>query len=145
MEKMWNQNLILAKYHYSVCERLFENFKDYETKRFLSATIKEASISLMHFINSLLIYHKSKDKINLRKRPLDNFKKIANRYYSQGLIDSLIILIRVEKDQKASPIEILRGNKILYLIGGEYKTLTYGRLKELLGSLNKVIKTFPKD
>ena len=145
MEKMWNQNLILAKYHHSVCERLFENFKNYETKRFLSATIKEASISLMHLINSLLIYHKSKEKINLRKKPLENFKKIANKYYPQRLIDNLMILIKVEKDQKGSPIEILQGDKILYLIGGEYKTLTYERLKELLDSLNKVIKTFPKD
>ena len=144
MEKMWNQNLMLAKYHYSVCERLFENFKNYETKRFLSATIKEAAISLMHFMNSVIIYHQGKEKINLKKNPVELFKKIGEEYYSEGIIKNLMILMRINKDQRDSPIEILRGDKILYLIGGEYRTLTYDRLSELLGSLEDAIKQFPR-
>ena len=142
---MWNQNLMLAKYHYSVCERLFENFKNYETKRFLSATIKEATISLMHLMNSVIIYHQGKEKINLKKNPVELFKKIGMEYYPTKLIENLIVLLRINKDQKDSPIEILRGDKILYLIEGEYRTLTYDRLNNLLSSLNEAIKQFPKN
>lgn len=145
METHWNQNLMLAKYHFSVCERLFENFKNYETKRFLSATIKEATISLMHLINSILIYHRKQEKINLRKNPLELFKKVGPKYYSKEIIENIQILLRLNKDQKESPIEILRRDKILYLINGEYKTLTYQRLDELLINLNNAIKQFPKN
>lgn len=145
MEEMWNQNLMLAKYHYSVCERLFENFRNYETKRFLSAAVKEGSMALMHLINSLIIYEDKKRKSNLRKKPFELFKKIAPKYFLKEKVENVLTLIKIKKDQKESPIEILRGDKILYLIKGEYRTLTYDRLNEIIKDLDYIIKNFPKD
>ncbi len=141
MVEVWDEYLINAKYHLAVARRLHDNFLNYETKRFLSSTINELAICSTYIINATILKNAIKNKKKISSNPdtrLKVFKNISDKKNSE----LLLTIIRIKKAQKGSPIEIMKKNEIMLLDNGEYKTLTYERLAELINELSAILKEF---
>jgi len=140
----WDEQLMWAKYHLSVAKRLLDNFENYETKRFLSSCMTEMAMSATGFVNSYLIYLHVKNRISIPKKSkarIRAFEELGEK----KIVNNVLKIFDIRRAQKNSPIELLKGDKILLLDKGEYKALTRERLRELIMNLEKDVKSFPKD
>lgn len=149
MLNQWDFQLIQAKYHKEVVDKLIEDFKNYEEKRFLVGILNELALSVSHLINSFLIYAIKNNNYILSKKSdqrLKDFKdKIGRNYLSLNLILDLLKIIEFKKMQKNSPIQFFKKDKLVFLSNGVYLTLSLEVLSNLNNSLNLSIKNFPKD
>lgn len=144
MVELWDEQLMLAKYHLSIAKRLFENFGDYETKKFLSSCVSEMARCCTKLVNAYLIYFYVRDGIRIpgdSKRRMKIFRKRGG----EDVVENVLKIFEIRRAQKNSPIELLRGDKILLLDNGEYRALTKERLSELLAGLDEGIKGFGRD
>ena len=71
-------------------------------------------------------------------------EKIGPKYMDKKTIINIFKTLEVEKAQKTSHIEFVRGNKIILLIDGKYKFITSKRLSEFIDSVKAGINRFPK-
>lgn len=146
MAELWDEQLMWAKYHFSVAKRLFENFSNYETKRFLSGCLNEMAMAGTGFVNAFLIYCHVKNGVKIPKKSqhrMKVFEREGRRILGDDIVKNIFDVFKIRKAQKDSPIELLRGNKILLLDNGEYRALTFERIGELVAGLDKGIKNFP--
>jgi len=74
---------------------------------------------------------------------LDYFLKVAPKYLDDVTVGNLRKVLEVEKAHKVSPVEFMRGNKIVFLIDGKYRVLTIGRLVDFVKSVGEGIAGFP--
>lgn len=147
MVQEWDEQLIRARYHLSVAKRLFENFSNYEVKRFLSGSLNEMALCGTFFVNSFLIYLNVKRGIRIPReaqKRIKVFSKEAKKMFSEELSENILIVFDIKKAQKKSPIEFLRKDKVILIDKGEYKAITIKRLNELIVNLEKIIKEFSK-
>jgi hypothetical protein len=143
MSKEWDEQLILSKYHLSVAQRMFNNFSNYETKRFLSTALNELALSTSSLVNASLIYFHKKNNQRIPISPkarIEIFKKNGEKTFNKEFVQNTLKIFEIKKAQKNSPIEFLKKDKIILLDNGKYKTLTTKRLNELLTSLENNIK-----
>ncbi len=148
MVELWDEQLMLAKYHLSIAKRLFENFSDYETKRFLSGCLNELAFCCTGFVNASLIYCHVKDGIKISKKPKDRikmFRKYGKDLFDKSVVKNVFDVFNICRAKKDSPIELLRGDKIILLDKGEYRALTLIRIGELIKKTEEGIKNFPKN
>ena len=149
MLNQWDFQLIQAKYHKEIVDKLIKDFKDYEEKRFLIGILNELALSVSHLINSFLIYAMINNNYILSKKSdlrLKDFKnKIGRNYLSLNLIMDLLKIIEFKKMQKNSPIQFFKKDKLVFLSKGIYITLSFEILFKLNESLGLSIKNFPKD
>ena len=149
MLNQWDFQLIQAKYHKEIVDKLIKDFKDYEEKRFLIGILNELALSVSHLINSFLIYAMINNNYILSKKSdlrLKDFKnKIGRNYLSLNLIMDLLKIIELKKMQKNSPIQFFKKDKLVFLSRGIYITLSFEVLFKLNESLGLSIKNFPKD
>ncbi|MDD2444652.1 MAG: hypothetical protein PHX15_00375 [Candidatus Nanoarchaeia archaeon] len=149
MLNQWDFQLIQAKYHKEIVDKLIKDFKDYEEKRFLIGILNELALSVSHLINSFLIYAMINNNYILSKKSdlrLKDFKnKIGRNYLSLNLIMDLLKIIEFKKMQKNSPIQFFKKDKLVFLSRGIYITLSFEVLFKLNESLGLSIKNFPKD
>ncbi len=149
MLNQWDFQLIQAKYHKEIVDKLIKDFKDYEEKRFLIGILNELALSVSHLINSFLIYAMINNNYILSKKSdlrLKDFKnKIGRNYLSLNLIMDLLKIIEFKKMQKTSPIQFFKKDKLVFLSRGIYITLSFEVLFKLNESLGLSIKNFPKD
>lgn len=137
----WDEQLMWAKYHLSVAKRLLDNFENYETKRFLSGCMTEMAMAATGFVNAYLIYFHFENSIRIPKKSKDRvelFKQLGERNVTRNILK----IFEIRRAQKNSPIELLKGDKILLLDRGEYKALTRERLGELIMNLENDVKNF---
>jgi len=137
----YDENLINAKYHLSIAKRLLENYPNFEEKRFLIGIIREAAISTSHLIQCFLIFEK-KDCKNAKKNVKTFLKEVAPRYLDKTTTQNLKKILEVGHAEKNSPIEFSKKDKVILLISGKYKFISFLQLKEFLDSLNIGLKKF---
>ena len=146
MVELWDQQLILAKYHLSVANRLRDNFSVHGDKRLIIAIINEMAICSSHLINSYLLYFHVKFNMKISKLASERLKTLE-RGAQKGILEiatynSLVKIIEIKKAQKKSPVEYRRNTKIL-LINKEYISISIDDINKMLSDLEKVIKEFP--
>ena len=69
-------------------------------------------------------------------------KVIAPKYLDELTGENLIKVLEIEKAQKTSPIEYVKGDKIILLIGGKYRFLTARRIGEFIESIKTAVRQF---
>ena len=137
----WDEQLMWAKYHLSVAKRLLDNFENYETKNFLSSCMTEMAMAATGFVNSYLICFHVRNGSAIPKKSKARIE-IFERNGEQKVIENVLKIFEIRRAQKNSPIELLRGDKILLLDHGEYKALTRERLRELITNLESDVNSF---
>jgi hypothetical protein len=129
------ENLYRAKYHYSIAERMFENYELFPDKMLIVGVINESAKSASEILKSYLI----KEGISGN---LMHFRKISGKYMREKSYESLFKLLEIQKAQKTTPVEFKKNDRIIFLVEGKYKILLISRLKELFSNLGEVIKNF---
>lgn len=149
MTEIWDENLIWAKYHLSVVERLINEFTIYSEKKFTTAIINELAISSSYLVNAYLIYSKNKYNIFISPKANDRLemlrKQIKNKVLNNEDYETMIKIINVKKSQKKSPIQYQKNEKTLLLIDGKYITFSNNDFKKLAEKLTTAIKNFPNN
>ena len=123
----WEEGLINAKYHFAVVERMLESYGEVGDKRFLVGVIREAAKSV-----SFLIDFVGKD-----------WRGVFSKYLDGVTCENLFKVLEIERAQRDSPIEYVKGDKLILLIGGKYRILTVGRIREFVNSIGDGIRAFP--
>lgn len=149
MLNQWDFQLIQARYHREIVEKLIQDFENYEEKRFLIGILNELALSTSHLINSFLIYAMVKEKYIIPKKSdlrLKDFRnKIGRKYLSLNLVMDLLKIIEFKKMQKNSPIQFFKKDKLVFLSKGVYITLSFEVLSQLNQSLLISLKNFPRN
>jgi len=126
----WDENFVNAKYHLAVAERMLVSYGEVGDKRFLVGIIREAAKSV-----GFLIKFVGKDS-------REDVKDVLLRYVDGVTCENLFKVFEVERAQRSSPIEYVRGGKIILLVDGKYKILTVGRIGEFVKSIGDGIRVF---
>jgi len=128
----------MARYHFSIVERMIKNYEKFPDKRIFVGVIKESAKAIFSLINSYVIYEgfkRSDKKINL-------FRKISRKYIEAEVCENLLTILEIEKAHKTSPVNYHKQDRIILLDKGKYKILTFKKLKELINSINEGISKF---
>jgi len=149
MLNQWDFQLIQARYHREIVEKLIQDFENYEEKRFLIGILNELALSTSHLINSFLIYIMMKEKYIIPKKSdlrLKDFRnKIGRKYLSLNIVMDLLKIIEFKKMQKNSPIQFFKKDKLVFLSKGVYITLSFEVLSQLNQSLLTSLRNFPRN
>ncbi|GEM_PF-652285 len=137
----FDENLINAKYHLAIAQRLFENYANYEEKRFLVGVINESALAVGALVRGYLILE-GKGGRNSKKNLQIFISEIAPKYFDEIIVDNLRKVLEIEKAQRLSPIEFSKKDKIILLVEGEYRFLKAERFKEFLNSAELAIRRF---
>ncbi len=144
----WDESFIRAKYHFSVAERMYGRFPVFEEKKFIVGIINELARSASFLIKAFLIREIERGNIKFSKNIRKNFKifisDIAPNYLNRGEIESFLKIFEIERAQKETPIQFLKGKEIGFMVGGEYKFLRSKKLGEFLASIGDSIQKFKK-
>ena len=133
----WEEELIRAKYHFSVAGRLYDNYAKFSEKRLLVGVINEMAKATSKIIRAYLIYAK--------KRRLRDFVEIVSKQYLDSeTAGNLMKTLEIQKAQSVSPVQFAKNDKIIMLIGEKWKILTVSRLGEFLNSIKTAINVFPR-
>ena len=138
MVDTWVEQIIFAKYHLRVSERLLNFYSESPEKRFFIGGLNELSRAAANIIKGVLIQANNQGKIKIVKnseKNLNNFKKIARNYLNNHEI--ILEIMKIKSDHKKSPVQYDRGGEILFLIDGRYKVLTFKKLRDLSKKLMK--------
>jgi hypothetical protein len=137
----YDLNLINAKYHLAVAKNLLTGFQNNETKRFFTATIKELARATSNLIRAILIVE-GKPATGSRKSFDFFIKRVAPDHIEEKHIKNLKLILKIRSNQARSRIELLRKDKIIFLIDGKYFTLEFSKLSELVNSLDLTVTSF---
>ena len=136
------QDLIDAKYHLSVGERMYKSYSHFEEKRFLVGVINSLARASSALIRAYLLFEgKSGGRSEHNLRIF--MKKVGPRYLDTETVSNIFRTLEIEKAQKTSHVEFARGDKIILLVNGNYKFLTSERLQEFIDSVKIGITDFP--
>jgi hypothetical protein len=131
-------DFIEAKYHLAVAERMIEGYREYPEKRFLVGVINEGAKAVSRIIRAFFVYY------GISGGNLDKFlMEVAPKHFDSVTSENLMKMLEVEKAQKISPIEFIKGDKIILLIHGKYRVLTASRIVEFIKSAGVAISKFP--
>ena len=147
MVEAWDEQLMWAKYHLSTSQRLYENFSNYETKRFLSGCLTEMALSATGLVNTILLFASQKKGLTISKdskKRIKQFTRVCEKDLTDINSESVLKIFEIKSAQKHSPVEMLRKDKILLLDNGEYKAITKKRIGSLIALLEENIKVFEK-
>ena len=137
----FNEALINSKYHLAVAERMYSGYGEFPNKRFLIGVINESARAVSNLIKAFLI-RADADRKNSKKNAGIFMNEIAPLYLDVLTRKNLFKILEVEKAQKDSPIEYVKGDKIILLIDGKYRFLTVKRIGEFVESIKTGIKQF---
>ncbi len=130
----WDEDLINAKYHLAVVERMMKSYDEIGDKRFLVGIIHEVARSVSFLIRAFM----------KRENSRGGWKNVLSKYVDDMTCENLFKILEIQKAQKNSLIEYARRDKIILLVDGKYKILTVNRIKELVKSVGDGVKIFGK-
>jgi len=133
------EDLVNAKYHLAVVERMMRSYVEIGNKRFLVGIINEAAKSVSFLIRAFVGIKDSRVDGGLR---MVNSKKLLVRYLDEVTCENLFKILEIARAQKNSPIEYVKDDKIILLIDGKYRILTVDRIVEFIKSIGVGIKMF---
>ncbi len=137
MAEVWTEQVIMARYHLRVFDRLIEYYEESPEKRFFIGALNELSRAAANLINAILMQAESAGQIKIVKSPeknLRNFRGIASEYLDSPEI--IFEILKIKGDHKKSPVQFDRGGEVLFVIEGKYKVLTLNKLKDLSKGLS---------
>ena len=131
---MYLEYLINAKYHISVVKRMLDNYREFESKRYLIGIINELAKASSNIIKAYLSIEKRSFQDSSKNIKL--FKEIiAPKYLEKEIVNNILKSLEIERAQKESPVQFSKNDKIILLIKGRYRFLTIKRLEEFIKSV----------
>lgn len=137
----FTEELINAKYHLAVSERMLSAYQEFPDKRFLIGVINEAARAVSNLIKAFLVRANRGGKDPKRNMKIF-MEEVSLQYLDPVTRENLFKVLEIERAQKMSPIEYAKGDKIILLIQGKYRFLSAQRIKEFVVSIGVGIKGF---
>jgi len=137
----FNEALINAKYHLAVAERMYTGYLEFPDKRFLIGIINEAARAVSNLIKAFLI-RANRGGGDVKRNMRIFMEDVGPKYLDEIVLENLFKILEVEKAQKVSPIEYVKGDKIILLIQGKYRFLTAQRIGEFVKSIKTGVREF---
>jgi hypothetical protein len=138
MAEVWTEQIIFARYHLSVCERLLSFYAESPEKRFFIGALNELARAATKVINAVLMQAEGDGRIKINQNPgknLMSFRNVSGDYLKNPKF--IFEIMRIKTDHKKSPVHFDRGGEVLFLVKGKYKALTLGKLNELVEKFRK--------
>lgn len=136
----WNEDFIDAKYHLAVVERMLVSYREIGDKRFLVGIINESAKAVFGIV--FFVTKRERFKVGKWKKRVRFFLKVASKYFDKTLVENLIRILEIKKAQEESPVEYAKGDKIILLIRGKYRILTFDRIEEFIESIRQALENF---
>jgi len=148
MEK-YTEYLEQARKHFKTADHMsYVTLVLLKENRLLIKIVTELSEATVNLIKAFLSYEYNFKRIKLYRDPLMNLRtfqqKIAPKYIEKQDALNLIKILEINKKHKQSPMEFVKKEKFVILLGEEYETITIGRVKEFLASFRKALSAFPE-
>jgi len=145
----WQEHIENAKKHFKIADHMaYVTFTLLKENRIMIKILMELSEAISSLIKSFLYYEYSFKRINIYKDPKRNLKtfveSVAPRYIDKKCVVDMINIIEINKKHKQAPIEFVRRDKFVILLGEHYEILDVNRLKGFIGCVRKAIKSFPE-
>lgn len=145
----WQECFNEARKQFKVADHMtyvtFPLLNDYRLLGKILVGLSEAASNL---IKAFLYYEYSFKRVPLYRDPVMNLKtfaeKVAPRYFERENLDKIIQILDIHKKHKQSPMEFVKNDKFVILLGDKYETLTLDKIKEFVICVKKVLKSFPE-
>jgi len=142
----WRTDFYEARWHLDAARRMFAGYDEYKGKRFLVGVIREGAKSAGKLVRAFLVFD------NMSGGLLKFKEEVAPKYLDSVLIENLVSILLLERDQKRARVEFVRCKKggscddeILFEVDGNWKGLKISRLREFIDSVDEIIRGFPAD
>jgi len=145
----WTGHLEEAQKHLKTADHMaYVTLSILKENRMLIKIVTELAESARNLIKAFLYYEYHFKRVKLYRDPQMNLKtfieKIALRYLSKGDLENLIKVLKIEKQHKEAPVEFVKKDTFVILLGEKYETLTVESVREFLNSMRISVAQFPK-
>lgn len=143
-QETWHQDFEQAKRHFKIADHMaYVTFTLLKENRLMIKILNELYLSTRHLIRSILQYEYAYKRVQLYKDPVLNLKtfrqKIAPLYLAPEEISKVLQILELEKKHKDSPLEFVKKDKFVIMLGDRYETLTIEKIKEFIVVLRKLL------
>lgn len=143
-EHIWIRSLKQAKAHFQIADHMayvtFTLLRDY---RLIIKILIETSEATSSVINAFLQKYYSERRIKLYQDQETNLKifleKVAPEYLDKKDIENIAKIMEIKKKHVNAPVEFVRKEKFVILLGDKYEALSIEFVKELMNSARKLL------
>ena len=135
----WRTDFYEARYHLDVARRMLGVYDEYAEKRVLVGVIRETAKAAGKLVRAFLILDRTRGNLKTF------VKYVAPKYLDAGSVENLVKILEVERAQRMSRVEIMKGDNILLEIDGKWRILRVSRLREFVDSVDEIVNKFPTD
>ena len=147
--EMWERCIDKAKERFKIADHMaYVSLSILKENRLMIKIVSELAESAKNLIKAFLYYEYSFKRVKLYHDPQLNLKtfigKIAPKYITKEELNSIIKILKIEKQHKVAPVEFVRKEKFVILLGDRYETLTVEIVREFLNFMRISLAKFPK-
>jgi hypothetical protein len=143
-EPIWTRSLKSAKAHFQIADHMayvtFTLLRDY---RLIIKILGEAAESASSAINAFLQKAYSERKIKIYQDPDANLRifleRIAPEFLDKKDIENVAKIMEIRNKHISAPVEFVRKERFIILLGDKYESLSIEFVKELMGSIRKLL------
>ncbi|MAH49503.1 hypothetical protein CMI37_27010 [Candidatus Pacearchaeota archaeon] len=146
----WAGFLGAAKEHFKVADHMaYVSLSILKENRMLIQIVAKLAESVRNLIKAFLHYEYHFKRIRLYRDPQMNLKvfseKIGLKYLSKRDLENILKVLKIEKKHKEAPVEFVKKDTFVMLLGESYETLTIESVREFLNSVRVSLARFPCD
>jgi hypothetical protein len=146
----WEGFLESAKEHFKIADHMaYVSLSILKENRMLIKILSKLAESTRDLIKAFLYFEYYFKKIKLYRDPQMNLKtfieKIAPAYLAKEDLENLVKILKIEKKHKEAPVEFVKKDTFVILLGEKYETLTVESVREFLHSMRISLAKFPKN
>lgn len=137
-----------AQNHFKTADHMaYVTFSLLKEQRLMIKIIHELYNTSINLVKAYLFYEYSLKSIRLFRNSKMNIKtfkqKIAPKYFSEGDIENILKIFEIEQKHKKAPVEFVRKDKFVILLGDKYETLTIEKIRSYIYSVKVALGNFP--
>tara|TARA_Y100000034_G_C6906665_1_gene420994 strand:- start:4182 stop:4661 length:480 start_codon:yes stop_codon:yes gene_type:complete len=145
----WDEFLAESQKHLKTADHMaYVTLSILKENRMLIKIVMELAESARSLIKAFLHYEYHLKRIKLYRDPQMNLKtfidKIAPKYLTKDDLKNLVNVLKIEKNHKDAPVEFVKKDTFVILLGDKYETLTVETVREFLNSMRISVAQFPK-
>ena len=148
MEK-WKECFEQAEKSFKTADHMaYVTFSLLKENRLMIKIIDLLGVAVQNLIKSFLYYEYAFKRIPLYKNAQMNLKtfreKVAPKYLKKEVFENIIRVLEINRKHQQAPVEFVKKEKFVILLGDEYETLDIQRVREFLGAVREGISCFPE-